>query len=528
MLIPVLVSAAIVFGALAYYIYYIAPKLNPMNRAETFLSEGRVADAVLEYRKLIDQNPRDSLAHYKIAQLYFDKLKDQDKGIKHLEEILDIGKFDIQVDKTAVQKKLAAAYLLRDEVEKAFSLYVDILKEFPADYDALYYASFILLGQEYFDAAFRLFARLAGKAKKDFRIMFGAGMAAFQNQKISEAINFLREALAVDPHSDIANLAIAFALREKRDYKTAVNYTRMIVDSTRDETARFVAKRLLGILLVQGRTPEEGVKVFQDLAAYVKKNEMEDELPLILYDLGFACLRAEMTNEAYEYFNELYEIDRGFKNVQGVVTELRKEMAHDSASKGSGDALLTDYYKTWLDDSFPENYVWHICGLKNSHEYDIRTILDKLRPQSSRDKDAGGGDGAETEGAGSGDDILTKYFKLDVETFKIVSNRAVSKMGYKVDEILPTYRENDGVDFMAVTKDTGEKTLVWVRRWKGTNIGEIPLRNFAQAVNDSKAKRGLFVTATPLTQSGESATKHLSKVEVIPPEKLADALAGFI
>ena len=54
-------------------------------------------------------------------------------------------------------------------------------------------------------------------------------------------MEYFREALALESQSDIANLAMAFALQRKRDYKTALNYARLIIDRTEDETRPFVA-----------------------------------------------------------------------------------------------------------------------------------------------------------------------------------------------------------------------------------------------------------------------------------------------
>ena len=72
------------------------------------------------------------------------------------------------------------------------------------------------------------------------------------------------------------------------------------------------------------------------------------------------------------------------------------------------------------------------------------------------------------------------------------------------------------------------KIFVWIRRWKGTSVGEIPLRNFAQAINDAKAKQGFFITSSPLTPPAESILKNLEKVNVIYPEEMLRLLKGLV
>jgi hypothetical protein len=299
----------------------------------------------------------------------------------------------------------------------------------------------------------------------------------------------------------------------------------MIVESSKDATALFIARRFLSLLHFFTKNPQPGVKILQELLAYTRANEMDDEASAILYDLGFLCLGAEMTHEAYEYWNDLYQIDRNYKNLQHMITILRREMADLSKMESIDSSALADYYEKWRADLFPENFIWEICGLKNEKYFDLKNSIGTMRNVSTKEQ---GSAVSSQYSSISGGDEIDRFFAADPETFRIASNRLLGKIGYKVDEILPTYREQDGVDFLALSNVDKSKILVWVRRWKGTNIGEIPLRNFAQAVNDTKAKKGIFITATPLTPSGESAAGRLSKIEIIGPEKLAEYLTDLI
>jgi restriction endonuclease Mrr len=169
------------------------------------------------------------------------------------------------------------------------------------------------------------------------------------------------------------------------------------------------------------------------------------------------------------------------------------------------------------------NFVWNICGLKSENRVDIGTIITTGRTPIVREKKEY--DESET---GAKDINFDSLYKLDSENFRSVAYRVCEKLGLIIDEILNTYRESDGVDFLAFQKDNKTKTLVWVRRWKGTSVGEIPLRNFAQAIIDAKAKQGYFITTSPLTPSAESILKNLEKVNVIYPEEMLKLLKGLV
>ncbi len=525
MLIPILIALAVILGLSLVYFYVLAPRLNPYNRALSYLNQGLIDQAVIEFKKILDDDPNNFQVHWKLANINFDR-NEIDEGVLHLEEIRRIDTYNSEVSKAAVERRLAESYLLRDDVQKAFMNYFDMLKEHPGDEEALYHVAFILLGQEYFEQALRFFERLIKIGKKDFEILFGAGIASYQSQKATEPTEYFREALSINSHSDIANLAMAFAQQRKRDYKTALNYARMIIDTSSDESALLVARRLYALLCVQTKRPAEGVKMLESLLENIRKNDMKDEEAIILYDLGFAAVHAEMTELAYDYWNQLYQLDRGYKNIQSLTTMLRKEMdmtGKPGVNEGGGSVI--DHSDDWLRDAFPDNFLWKICGLKSAVAVDLDGVLAAARADGGRDD---GQQRNESGASGQAAENISALFQLDGENFRIIAGRVVAKMGFRVDEILPTYRELDGVDFLALNLSTKDKTLIWVRRWKDIRISEIPLRNLAQAVNDMKVKQGVFVTTSELTEAGEAAAERLPKVRVVFPEELGNLLSDLL
>jgi len=171
----------------------------------------------------------------------------------------------------------------------------------------------------------------------------------------------------------------------------------------------------------------------------------------------------------------------------------------------------------WMEEAFPQNLLWDMCGLKGSKRYNLKDVVVTTRITFDDGKPSS-----------TSDDIIQKYIALDTENFRIISNRLVSKLGFKVDQILQTYREADGVDFLAINPETKEKVLIWVRRWTKTNVGEITLRNFAQAINDMKVKQGILITTADLTDIAKETLKQLSKILVIYPDEIEKLLRGLL
>jgi len=523
MLVPFLVAAVIMLGAIVFYLYFLAPKLNPKNKAELLLAENRIDEAIVEFKKVLERSPSNVTIHWRLSGLYINQEK-FDLAISHLESIADINRYNADVEKEDVYKLLADLYLQRGDKLKAFEKFYELLKEYPGDAEALYHVGFISLGQEIFELAFKNLDMLSRIKKKNFEILFGAGIAALQSQRISESILLFKEALEIEPESDIANIAMAFALYRKKDFKTAINYVKFIVENSKDENAVFIAKRLLAFLYIWIKKNVMAVKLFDDLKEFCVQNELTDELKVALYDFGFASLVDEKKEEAYTTWNQLYQMERSFRNVLDLITRLRKEMDVKPGVKPDDSKPVVLEAEAWKDKAFSDRFLWDICGLKSDKEMDIQSIISSGRPAAAREKRSQDDSEPVKMSVAGIDDI----FKLDTESFRSASYRLCEKQGLVIDEIMNTYRETDGVDFLATQKDGKLKTLIWVRRWKGVNIGEIPLRNFAQAINDMKAKQGYFITASPLTPAGESALRSLEKIKLIPPEDFAALLKGVI
>lgn len=520
MLVIILTTAVIILGAVVYYMYFIAPKLNPANRAEMLLQQNRTEEAIVEFKKVLEAAPYDTYTHKKLADLYLAQGKEE-LGAKHLEKLVEINRFNSDIVRGDIYRTLARMYLKNGQIDKGFEKFYELLKEYPADSESLYHVGFIALGQEHFDTAYRYLELLSRQEKNNFEILFGAGIAALQNQRTAEAINLFKSALSAEPDSDISAIALSFAFYKKRDYKSAMNHIKPVADNSVDENAMFIAKRFLGFLYIETNRVSLAVKQFEELRDFCAEHNWDEELRMALYDLGFAALLEDKTEYAYEQWNRLYQLDRSYRNIQDMITRLRKEM--DSRGKYDEQKPVVSEAVLWKDKAFPENYIWNICGLKSENRIDIGLIIATGRSAVTREK-------KEYEESDSAVKELNfdALYKLDSENFRSVAYRMCEKLGLVIDEILTTYRESDGVDFLAVQKDGKIKTLVWVRRWKGTSVGEIPLRNFAQAINDAKAKQGFFITTSPLTPPAESILKNLEKVNIVYPEEMLKLLKGLV
>lgn len=521
MIVYLLIMAIAFLSAAFIYLYYLKPKLNPLNKATALVRENKLSEAITEYKRILYNNPDDFIIHNKIAELFL-KLKSYDQAVFHFNEILRIDKYNLDVEKLNIVKQLANIYSINEDMDRMFQSYLEVLKLNPEDIEALYNLSFITLGQEEFEIALKYFDKLV-KFEDSFEVFFGAGICNYQCRRTDEAVKYFREALSIKPASDIASLALSFALQRAANFREAGSYLSKLYEKAGDDV-KFIIKRMMAFQLMFDQKPDHGKKAFEELLSLARSSGDNNEIKLSLYDLGFACIKVAMYDQAYNYWNELFSMDNGYKNIRLKLDLLKKDVDNLSRNSADGfDASITDYIDDWEASPFPENFLWNICGLKSEKEINIKGVVVTAKVPAAKEE-------AVTVEVKSDDSAerLNFFCNLDSKNFRVMSNRIILELGYKVDEILETYRDADGVDFIAMTPDTKRKVLVWIRRWKETNVGEITLRNFAQAINDIKAQEGLFITTAELTSAALGNLKKLNKIKVIYPSELNSILKRLI
>lgn len=519
MLTVFLIILVIILLSGAVYLLVVKPKQSPLNRAMELLKQNKLLEAIDEYRKSIALKTDAFDIHYKIAVLY-NKLKNYDQSIIHLNEILRIDKYSVEVQKLTVLKMLAQAYYLINDIEKAFRTYFEILKINEDDDEAYYHIAFIALGQGEFDIAQRYFEKLV-HLRDDFESFFGAGICSYQNKKNADAVKYFKEALSLRPNSDIAVLAICFALQRVQKFSEAIAYIGKLAGRITEDEVKYISKRLLSFLNLEADKNEEGIRLLEELLNFTREKNMHEEVKLSLYDIGFACVKNSQLNQAYKYWEELYKIDNTYEDTRELLNLIKKDINRASIDDGFENSIY-DYVDDWERSAFPSNFLWNICGLKSDQIIDIKNVLVPAKmPKAREPRQTSVGEPGETV------DRLTAFCSLDNESFRMASSRLALKLGYKVDEILHTYKDSDGVDILSQSADN-DRVLIWVRRWKDSKVGEISLRNFAQAINDIRAKKGVFITSAELTGAAQHSLGKLSKVNVIYPADLNDLLKGLI
>ena len=94
----------------------------------------------------------------------------------------------------------------------------------------------------------------------------------------------------------------------------------------------FLSKRLLAFLNLQSGKNDEGLGILTDLLEFARDKDIQEEIKLCLYDIGFAFIKNDQYKQALVYWNELSQLDENYGNTEELLHVMERDF---DKSKGS-------------------------------------------------------------------------------------------------------------------------------------------------------------------------------------------------
>ncbi|KAG9305778.1 hypothetical protein G9A89_001066 [Geosiphon pyriformis] len=215
--------------------YNRAILLNPqipgpyIKRATIFMEQGNISDALHDFEEATKVNPKNPNIYYHRGQVHFITGNFQE-AIKDYEQSIAInGDFLLSYIQLAVaQYKIGA-------IEDSIEAFEQSLKKFPQSAEIHTYYGEVLLDQQRFEDAMEHFDKAIELQKDNPLHYVNKGLAEFQRQDPVQAEELCREALKVDPESDVANPAMAQILLQAGKTELALKYIEKCIEIARTE-----------------------------------------------------------------------------------------------------------------------------------------------------------------------------------------------------------------------------------------------------------------------------------------------------
>ena len=224
--------------------------------AQAYSSEGKVDRAIEEFRAALAYDSESAVLHSKLAAEY---LKKGSTSFAIDECNLALHSDPKSVD---VRLMLGGIFSLNNEQDKAIEQYETVLKLDPINDEAAVFKTQVLVEQQRIDDALKFIRSFTSKVKDSAAVWFYAGKLEQMKDRVSDAVDSYRKALALRPGFSQASLALGMIFEVHKENAKAVEVYEAQLEEKQDAP---VAGRLVTLYLKANET-EKALSLLETLA----------------------------------------------------------------------------------------------------------------------------------------------------------------------------------------------------------------------------------------------------------------------
>lgn len=293
-------------------------RLKIIEQAEKYVRLGKLKEAILEYEKLIEDDPSDVSINNIVGDLYV-RLGQYDKAIKAFERVAnEYEKKSLYSQALAILKKIcrlnpsSPSYYIKmadlsarqgfiaDAKQEYLRLAEKFLREKNVEEAISIYEKVVKLDREDFNIRMQLAAlyKLDGRTDRAVEELLEACNYRLSQGQLDEAEKFLREIKKLAPEDNRADLKLAQVLRLKGQGHKAIELAEAVL---KRDSSNLEAMTLLGNLYYEEGKLEAAKNTFIKILNTYPTNVNAR------YRLGRIQLAEGDVDRAYEYFEPLIE-----------------------------------------------------------------------------------------------------------------------------------------------------------------------------------------------------------------------------
>jgi tetratricopeptide (TPR) repeat protein len=467
-------------------------------KALSLAATGNYLDARAIIRDKLDGSPGDTRAHLVLAKIYAME-SDYLNEARHLEKILEIGKFEKEMNPVQISNRIAEIYYNKDMNEEAFFQYLTTIEMEPANPTACIRLGFMALGQKDFKIADQFFQRLNPDSIKFAAFFTAKGVVDGVLGKGGERVWF-EKSNNMEP-TNVAAFLYAISLAKEHKYEKAVDIANAVIDSVDDEYIRYTVFQFLMAVYVRMENYQEALKharlcmemaglsdwvaeriesdiYFSQICIYLGKYEECSEFIIEA--------EAERTNEVE--LIQLANLKHKLENKEGTLESFR------------GQYDLESELKKMFSILFPNARYFELSGMRTSKPFNIKGMVDEDGKKIIKKLDQ------------VGVDRFEKYLSLQGTNFKNACVRMILSLNYRVSREIPN-PEGDGVNYLGSSKENKDiRALFRFRKWRDSKISDVFLREMVNEMQTLGVDKGFLVGNYDLTEGGKKfATQNMEK-----------------
>ena len=332
--------------------------------AELYVKTGRIRDAVLEAKDIIERDPKNLEAHRLLGRIYLRSLGDMPGGsgsdsmlklaIEQYEQIVQL-----EPDSVDNHLLLGRLYLRNNDLQKAESELKTAVKLDPASEEAVTTLAMLYTDEGDSAHALQVLSSVPDTARSA-RLYAALGAAYEQRKDYKNAIDAFRHAVVLDRDNLDAIRGLAENLQNDGQLDAALEQYKVIVDSNPEDAQSYV--RIAEIYRSQGKYDSaleslkkaevlapDYARVAYDMAAVYQAQGRYDEAIKLLQDLLKKTEKSDTgssqadPNDRAIFLERLGMVYREQANYTAAVETFRKmlTLGDENARSGYGDIIDT-------------------------------------------------------------------------------------------------------------------------------------------------------------------------------------------
>lgn len=517
-----------------------------------------------ELRKIVSLNPKDYDSMYELAEIEAE-YKEFESALPKYELLLKKRYFkDNDINEIDIYKKLEEGYSQIEDNESSFKYAMIIAKLEPNN---VLYALKIgnVLGKEgKYKLASEYFNKvLISKEEMNIEEARTAALSFFMIKDYKKSIIFLEELykkMNAEMKNDKENIekteiyqleSLLISMYIAGDeLNIAVSFIeKILANSTISKEHRLNINRLYMYALYKLSNSEKFISEYKNLKEYYKLDTADREYASLIFDFAFYAYFMKDINTSINYFKRLnsfnmlnfsvYYLDQILQYLNEVNKAFIQLTRLRNAMKLNDEKYKNENYEKYINPELVD--IWELVlslwqGTFTEFDYitsktqqtenkiDIDKILQELnaRDETNDIKNNSLND-------------IEKIYSLSLTNFKkLCQNLIQNKLSYSIlqeysDNII-NYEYGDEVNYLAyhITKSRKDLTLISVKRWKNTEVGELIIRDFMLMINEAGAKNGILILPVRLSNSAKSYAKYNDKITVYTRKQFNSLLKSNI
>jgi tetratricopeptide (TPR) repeat protein len=301
-------------------------KADHERRAHEYIQQGKLKEAVIELRNVVQLAPKDDAAYYELGETYL-KLKEGREAFQAFSRAVSANPENFKA-----QLKLGQIFLLARKTDEARKKAELLLKRSKNDIEALSLLAGVMVQERDIDSAIETLKKITAIDTSHFRTYLSLGRLYLLKKDLEQSKKAYEKAISLDPKSKVpyVELANVYYFEGKRD-KAEAELQKMLSVSE----ARYRDLPLLARFYERTENWEKAEKTFQEAVELAPKDALSP-----LMNLGAFYARRKDYKRGLEAFEKAASIQKDNTDIQMAIAQLHFDFRKMDKARVAVDRIL--------------------------------------------------------------------------------------------------------------------------------------------------------------------------------------------